>query len=67
MKNYQPKTGKKCYCRKGIERDNCPACEGTGLKIDFNAIRKANVTPQVEALPERAPLGLKEAHDKTID
>ncbi len=36
---YQPKTGKLCYCRKGVERDNCPACEGTGQRIDFAAIR----------------------------
>lgn len=39
IKPYQPKTGKACYCRKGIERDNCPACEGTGQQIDFAAIR----------------------------
>lgn len=28
-----------CYCRRGIQRDNCPACEGTGQRIDFAAIR----------------------------
>lgn len=38
----QPKTGEKCHCRKGMERDNCPTCEGTGLKIDFQAIRQAS-------------------------
>lgn len=36
---YQPKTGQRCHCRPGIERDNCPACEGTGWRIDFAAIR----------------------------
>ena len=28
-----------CSCKRGIERDNCPACEGTGKRIDFAAIR----------------------------
>lgn len=36
---YQPKTGKPCNCRPGIQRDNCPACEGTGQQVDFKAIR----------------------------
>jgi hypothetical protein len=36
---YQPKTGQRCHCRRGIERDNCPQCEGTGMVIDFAAIR----------------------------
>ena len=35
-----PKTGAKCGCRHGIERDNCPNCEGTGMVINFAAIRK---------------------------
>ena len=30
-----------CDCRPGIARDNCPACEGTGQRIDFAAIRRA--------------------------
>lgn len=38
-KPYQPKTGAKCGCRRGVERDNCPVCEGTGWVIDFAAIR----------------------------
>lgn len=38
-KTYQPKTGQPCSCRRGQQRDNCPACEGTGMKIDFAAIR----------------------------
>lgn len=38
-KPYQPKTGARCACRPGIERDNCPNCEGTGLVVDFAAIR----------------------------
>lgn len=36
---YQPKTGQRCTCRPGVERDNCPVCEGTGQRIDFAAIR----------------------------
>jgi hypothetical protein len=36
---YQPKTGEKCYCRKGTQRDNCITCEGTGMRIDFKKIR----------------------------
>jgi hypothetical protein len=39
---YQPKTGQPCTCRPGVQRDNCPQCEGTGQRIDFAAIRKQN-------------------------
>ena len=39
MSAYQPKTGERCTCRRGQERDNCPACEGTGRRIDFRKIR----------------------------
>lgn len=38
--SYQPKTGARCGCRRGVQRDNCPACEGTGWLIDFAAIRR---------------------------
>jgi RecJ-like exonuclease len=37
--SYQPKTGEPCACKPGVQRDNCPACEGTGQRIDFAAIR----------------------------
>lgn len=30
-----PLTGAKCGCKRGIERDNCPNCEGTGKAIDW--------------------------------
>lgn len=40
MAAYQPKTGERCSCRPGVERDNCPSCEGTGWRIDFRAIRE---------------------------
>jgi hypothetical protein len=40
---YQPKTGQSCHCKPGIQRDNCPSCEGTGQKIDFKAIREKAV------------------------
>jgi len=36
---YQPKTGKRCTCKRGVQRDNCPRCEGTGWQVDFQAIR----------------------------
>lgn len=39
LRDNQPVTGKKCHCRPGIERDNCPLCEATGWVIDFAAIR----------------------------
>ena len=35
---YQPKTGARCTCKRGVHRDNCPQCEGTGWVIDFRAI-----------------------------
>lgn len=39
---YQPKTGAKCSCQPGKQRDNCSNCEGTGYVIDFKAVRKKN-------------------------
>jgi hypothetical protein len=44
--NYQPKTGQPCTCKRGIQRDNCPSCEGTGWRIDFAAIRRAVAASQ---------------------
>lgn len=40
---YQPKAGERCTCRPGLARDNCSACEGTGWRIDFAAIRKRHL------------------------
>jgi hypothetical protein len=37
--SYQPKTGEACHCKRGVQRDNCPDCEGTGMRIDFARIR----------------------------
>ena len=37
---FSPKTGEFCHCKKGTQRDNCQDCEGTGMIIDFAAIRK---------------------------
>jgi len=37
-----------CGCRRGIERDNCPQCEGSGIAIDwrkFHADKKAKEQP----------------------
>lgn len=42
---YQPKTGAKCFCKRGVQRDNCPSCEGTGWQIDFGAIRARRFDP----------------------
>ena len=59
---YSPKTGAKCGCKRGIHRDNCPACEGTGWVIDFRAIREAvKAKMEAEAIPvakesEAAPI-----------
>ncbi len=38
-KEYQPKTGAKCSCKRGVMRDNCSSCEGTGWVINFRKIR----------------------------
>ena len=43
---YQPKTGAKCSCKPGVQRDNCPNCEGTGEVIDFQAIRSRHSEPE---------------------
>lgn len=40
--SYQPRTGQRCTCSPGVQRDNCSKCEGTGWEIDFSKIRKAN-------------------------
>lgn len=29
-----------CACKRGIERDNCPNCEGSGIQIDWHAFHK---------------------------
>lgn len=36
---YQPRIGQRCACRPGVQRDNCPTCEGTGWVIDFQKLR----------------------------
>ena len=45
---YQPKTGQKCFCKRGIQRDNCPTCEGTGWVIDFAAIRARHAQKTID-------------------
>lgn len=50
MKAYQPKTGVRCGCRPGVQRDNCPACEGTGWRVDFAAIRARSALADQKAL-----------------
>jgi hypothetical protein len=52
---YQPKIGAKCGCRRGIQRDNCANCEGTGQVVDFHAIR--NRKPLVPVFLNGDPRG----------
>jgi hypothetical protein len=55
---YQPKTGAKCGCKRGVQRDNCPNCEGTGWVIDFKAIRaRQPVTPEAKEDEEKDVFG----------
>ena len=42
IQDNQPRTGAACACKRGIQRDNCPQCEGTGMVIDFAAIRRTS-------------------------
>jgi hypothetical protein len=37
--NNMPRKGV-CGCKRGIERDNCSNCEGTGIMIDWNTFHK---------------------------
>jgi hypothetical protein len=55
VREYQPKTGAKCSCKRGQQRDNCPACEGTGMAINFAKIRAAR--PLVPIFVNRDPRG----------
>ena len=48
---YQPKTGQRCSCKRGQQRDNCPQCEGTGWIIDFRAIRALKPAPSTSHDP----------------
>ena len=52
---YKPKTGAACGCKRGVQRDNCPSCEGTGRVVDFHAIR--NRRPLVPVFVNRDPRG----------
>ena len=62
---YQPKTGEPCSCRPGMERDNCPACEGTGQKVDFKKIREQNVIPAEKKADEAIqPIKREQLYDQ---
>lgn len=52
---YSPKTGAACGCRRGMERDNCAACEVTGRQIDFKAIRARNAASATPTPAAPAP------------
>lgn len=47
--SYQPFTGQPCSCKRGVQRDNCPSCEGTGRLIDFKKIRERNAMTKERA------------------
>jgi len=49
-----PVTGAACGCRRGLERDNCPNCEGTGRAIDWRAFHAAK-RERVAAWARRFP------------
>ena len=53
---FQPKTGQYCHCKKGVQRDNCPDCEGTGMQIDFAAIRKLAAAKMLGLPPRVIPV-----------
>ena len=53
---YQPKTGQRCSCKRGVQRDNCPSCEGTGWRIDFRAIRDKKTADRIDGY-DRDDLG----------
>ncbi len=50
MSAYQPKTGARCTCKAGRQRDNCARCEGTGMVIDHAEVRRA-VKESLAAVP----------------
>ena len=59
MAEYQPKTGERCGCKRGVQRDNCPECEGTGWRINFRMIRERALNAKSEAPDARRhePIG----------
>ena len=50
-----PKTGARCSCKPGVQRDNCGACEGTGWIIDFAQIRARRTGGSVKPNHTPAP------------
>ena len=62
---YQPKTGAACGCKRGVQRDNCPACEGHGTGCGLPG------DPQPEAadprLPEPRPARLRPQDQERVD
>lgn len=66
--SYQPKTGQRCDCKPGLQRDNCPACEGTyGLRSTASAALRATRSntqrrPELDrVILKSCPNGQKEA------
>jgi len=56
---WQPKTGQACSCKPGVQRDNCPQCEGTGQRIDFAAIHRARAEGKPSSGPKRTGEGAR--------
>jgi len=67
MSEYQPKTGAKCSCKRGVMRDNCANCEGTGWVIDFAAIRARRYKGECQGCAKAAvPVRFNSAKWKTL-
>lgn len=64
--SYQPKTGQTCGCKPGIQRDNCPSCEGTGRRIDFCAIRERDALRE-QTKPLRSVIESRRNHPYPAD
>lgn len=55
-----------CYCRRGIERDNCPQCEGTGTRIDWARYHREGMCT-CPAHQKPAPLACVRDHGIDLD
>lgn len=58
-----PRTGQECSCKRGLERDNCARCEGSGRAIDWAAYHNEQKWCKPCGFPRHAclnPAGHKE-------